>query len=139
MSKLFKGFVIAVFLVTLANCEGCFRNGAKRDADVASCAVYNNSEDKCNAATENKVRCHYDRATGKCNKSPNQKEKDCAKLTMQECKASKYCSYLEATSTCGDADPALAGKCEVMQDETSCKANTNCIWNETSLVCQDKK
>ena len=131
--------LFALFIVFIS-ASGCFKRGADREAKVSSCALHNNQEGLCAAALRlDGKRCKFDKLTGSCTAESDVPGKPCEKMSMVECRASAFCTYQDANNSCGKADPALIGKCEVIQSEAGCKAHIKCQWNAKAIVCEDKK
>lgn len=133
-------FAIAVGCMMVMNgCSGCFKNGANREARVANCSELNGKQDACNATMQTDAkRCEYNKTSNTCAANPDLPPTDCSKLSFNECKASKFCTFKDTINACGEADPALKGKCEVIQMQDFCNADTKCEWNQTAVVCQQK-
>ncbi len=120
--------------------SGCFKSGANREAEVANCSIHDKKEALCNAAIrKDGRRCKFDKLSGNCGAHTDIPPKACDKMLPDECRASLFCTYKDATGSCGDADPALVGKCEVIQSEQACRNDKDCRWNTTAVVCEDKK
>ena len=136
--KIFAITQLALLIVPFG-CESCFKSEANMPPKLISCTTYNNQEDLCNAALQKDSRhCRYDKETSFCVAQPALPPPDCEKLSMGDCRASKYCTYQDANNVCREADPAMVGKCEVIQAEEACTADPVCIWNVSASLCQDK-
>lgn len=130
-------FSVFTFLLMTS---GCFKKGAKRDAHVEDCSIYNDKEQSCIAALQYDLRrCKFDKITLKCMPDNIIQRKACDKMDKDECQESKFCTFLDNTHKCEDAEPALSGKCELIQAENPCINDKTCQWNKASLVCEDKK
>ncbi len=143
-----NGFVLTLLssLLLFGACRGCMKNdnvndrGRVENAEkVSACSDYNNEEEKCKAAfLASGEPCHFDTVTKNCVIKNKEAVPPCEELTMEQCKQSKTCTYQDALGRCAGADPALAGRCEVIQSQPACDADALCQWDGMAMVCKDK-
>ncbi len=125
-------------IIAFGGCKNCLQNN-KQEA-ILNCSEYNNQEAKCNEGFQkNGDLCVFDKATNNCGVQAKLMAKECEKMSMSECRASKSCTYRDALNSCGDSDPALQGRCEVIQAEDACDSDPSCQWNKVSLICTDRE
>jgi hypothetical protein len=128
--------LIAVVLHFMTACDKKPRSTPDA-TQVKQCSEYNNKKDECNAARQNTgEQCEYDAADNKC-KVKISAATVCKNLADDACKASKDCTF-DATKLpkCTDADQAIKGKCEAIQEMSPCNSDTTCLWD--SNKCKTK-
>lgn len=141
--------VVVGALLSFGACRNCpndmktttdTRANIQASEQVSACDNFNNEREKCNKASlsGSGEACHFDEVTKNCVIKTNPAEVPCDKLSMEQCKQSKTCTYQDALGRCTGADPALAGRCEVIQAQPACDADALCQWDGMAMVCKDK-
>lgn len=126
-------------LFTLSACEGCYKKIAENSEKVISCRVFNNQPELCGSAIQKDDRaCQYNQTTKRCEASSIVLHRQCAQLSVLDCKASNLCSYSEAAKKCIDAGPEHRGRCQTIELPDPCNNNIACIWNELVQFCQER-
>ncbi len=128
--------IIAAF-IGLSGCRNCDFN--KTEKTVNKCSEYNNQENDCQKSFEKDGgRCEFDNITKNCRVKPDSAPLSCEKMSLEQCRASKNCTYQDGLGKCVDTDPGLTGRCEVIQTQVDCGKDPLCQWDPVSLVCKDK-
>lgn len=120
-----------LLLVLIALFMGCKSND-EPEANTYNCSHFNNDKEACQRHhEENGSTCQYIDSSHTC--QPKKPANICD-LDASACKASKICTF--DGHTCKMADISVYNKCQAIQEQSPCDADSKCNWNNNS--CEDK-